>query len=185
MRSMSMALTLLLLFHPALLFPQKSPRHRFSHTENTYTFSGTFRIRADPACLLTILYEFDHFRQFMSHVKDIRCTRKGTGWYEVRYRYSRIFYSAETTFRRTLDLKKWKVDYEMISIRQSGLITPDIISITGYYSLTPEADGFRVTFFQQGKLASRMLSGVFFYHAEKEAIGFLKKMRQYARTHCH
>jgi hypothetical protein len=159
-------------------------RHQFSTTGNRYVFTGSFRVNADGKCLMDMLYEPDQLRQYARHADAVELVGEGDHWQTITYDYRKIFYHARSTFKRELDRNKDRITYRLTAIEQGGLVSPDIQSIRGYYGVSTENGGLRVTFHQEGVIGSGMLSGFYFYKAEKEAVGFVENMRDYALSHC-
>ena len=159
-------------------------RHSFVHSKTRYVFEGRFVAGADIDCLLHIFYDYEHFKVLMSHVEDIRLDRQGDGWYEVTYTYRNLFYKAVSTFRRTLDLENRRVRDELIRVRQSGVVVPEIHSIMGYYRMAPCPEGIQVTFFQEGRMEATFLGGFYFGFAERQAAAFMERVKVYAEKVC-
>lgn len=159
-------------------------RHSFVHSKTRYVFEGSFVSAADIDCLLHIFYDFEHFNVLMSHVDDIQLDRQGEGWYEVTYTYRNLFYKAVSTFRRTLDLENHRVRDELIRLRQSGVVVPEIHSIMGFYHMTPCPEGIQVTFFQEGRMEATLLGGFYFGFAERQAAAFMERVKVYAKKVC-
>lgn len=160
------------------------PRYDFRRNDLGYTFNGSFSIHADPRCLLDILFEYDHFIRIMAHANDFKRLEHGEDWYKLTYTFNKLFYEARPVFLRRIDHGARKVWYRLVRIEQKGLFTPEIVSIEGYYGVLPENGGYRVTFFQEGRVASRAMSGIFMNIAKKQAESFLEEMRAYALNHC-
>ena len=159
-------------------------RHRFSTTGNRYVFTGSFLVKADGKCLMDMLYDPDQLRRYARHADAVELVGQGDQWQTITYDYRKIFYHARSTFKRELDRDKNRINYRLTAIDQGGLVSPDIQSIRGYYGVSSENGGHRVTFHQEGVIGSGMLSGFYFYMAEKEAVGFVGNMRDYALKHC-
>ncbi|MFW5855418.1 MAG: hypothetical protein ACOCW9_08800 [Thermodesulfobacteriota bacterium] len=169
---------------PPVQGAEKEIRHRFSTTGNRYVFTGSFPVNADRKCLMDMLYEPDQLRRYARHADAVELVGKGDRWQTITYDYRKMFYHAKSTFKRELNREKNRIDYRLTSIDQGGLVSPDIQSISGYYGVSAENGGHRVTFHQEGVIGSGMLSGFYFYKAEKEAVGFVENMRDYALKHC-
>lgn len=175
----------------ALVFPSSIPaageeiRHRFSTSDDSYSFTGDFTIDAGKKCLLEMLYDPQRLRQYASHADGVELADHGEGWQKIIYDYSSLFYHSRATFRRRLDAEADRINYRLTAIEQYGLISPDISAISGYYQVSREKEWCRVTFHQQGVIGNGMLSGLYFYNAEKEAVAFLRNMQRYAAENCH
>lgn len=169
---------------PGRTTPEGEIFHTFHHTDTQYTFEGSFELAADPACLLNVLFDFDHLKNYVKHAKTATLLREGPRWQDVRYSYRSLFYDAETTFKRVLDAAAGRVDYRLVDITHSGLVDPDIQSISGYYGISRIPTGYRVTFYQQGELEAALLSGFYFYMAKNQAVSFVREIRDYMLSHC-
>jgi hypothetical protein len=159
-------------------------RYDFSHDETNYRFEGTFRAPAKADCLLRILFEFDHLKNYVTHTESATLEKSGEDWQEVTYQYRNLFYKARSTFLRTLNPAQNRVEYRLIHLEEGGMVRPDIRSISGYYGVTDEGGFRRVTFFQEGELGGGMLSGFYFNNAKKVAADFLREIEGYAETRC-
>ncbi|MFP4308048.1 MAG: hypothetical protein ACLFQQ_12600 [Desulfococcaceae bacterium] len=160
------------------------PNYHFSHDETRYRFEGSFQIQARADCLLKILFEFEHLKNYVAHTESATLDEAGENWQKVTYQYRNLFYKARSTFRRTLNPTKNRVEYELTRLDEGGIIRPEIRSISGYYGVSDEGMVRRVTFFQEGELAGGMLSGIYFNSAKKVAVGFLREIARYAESHC-
>jgi len=160
------------------------PRHQFTHDETRYRFEGGFQSEARADCLLGILFEFDHLKNYVTHAESVKLDNAGENWQEVTYQYRNLFYKARSTFRRTLNRSANRVEYRLIRLEEGGIIRPKIQSISGYYGVSDEGGERRVTFFQEGELAGGMLSGIYFNNAKKVAVNFLREIARYAEERC-
>lgn len=169
---------------PAAVAGDMASEYRFVHEENRYRFEGSFRSPGDADCLLGMLYEFDRYRESVTHAESLTLDERGEDWQIVTYRYRNLFYRARSTFRRTLDRAEGRIEYRLIHLEEGGLVRPGIRNISGYYGVRDEGDARRVTFFQEGALGGGMLSGFYFNHARDVAAGFLEEIRKSAERHC-
>ena len=159
-------------------------RHRFTTSGDSYSFTGEFTVDGGKNCLLDMLYDPEHLRQYARHADAVEVADQGNGWQTVVYDYSSLFYHSRSTFKRTLDSARDRINYRLIAIEQHGLVSPDINSISGYYKVTSEEEYCRVTFHQKGVIGNGMLSRFYFYTAEKEAVTFLDNMQRHAAENC-
>lgn len=173
-----------LAFKPAGSAAEEKINHRFSTSGGSYTFTGDFTVNADKNCLLDMLYDPQRLRQYASHADAVELADQGEGWQKIIYDYSSLFYSSKSTFIRRLDSEADRINYRLTAIEQYGLVSPDISSISGYYQVSTEQDGCRVTFHQQGVIGNGMLSGFYLHNAEKEAVAYLGNMQRYAAENC-
>ncbi len=163
---------------------QEIIKHHFATSGNRYTFTGSFTIEAEEKCLLNMLYEPEQLRQYARHADSVELAEEGDGWQIIIYDYSRVLYRSRSTFKRMLNTSASRIDYHLTAIEQHGLVSPDIRFISGYYMIAAENSQSRVIFHQEGVIGDTVLSGLYFYNAEKEAIGFVTNMQQYAMNHC-
>lgn len=187
MRSFPVFLALMifaLTVHSPSAAEKEAIRHRFSTSDDSYSFTGEFKVGGDKNCLLDMLYDPRQLRQYARHADAVEVADQGDGWQTVVYDYSSLFYRSRSTFKRTLDTARNRIDYRLIAIEQQGLVSPDINSISGYYKVTSEEGYCRVTFHQEGVIGNGVLSGFYFYTAEKEAVSFLDNMQRHAVENC-
>jgi hypothetical protein len=176
-----------LLSSPILLLGSKKKEcdYEFMQKDTYYSFRGSFLVKAEPDCLINLIYNYKNISKYSSGAKSIDLVRQGENWYEVTFVYRKlIILENQSTWRRTLKRDEGKVVFEMISSKNNLSIIPDVISSTGYYQITNKKDSCRVEYFQECRLGHGFLKGAYINTAQKEAIKFLQEFQEYIERSC-
>ena len=172
---------------PILLYGSKKKEfdYEFIQKDTYYSFRGSFIVKAEPDCLINLIYNFKNISEYSSGAKSIELVRQGENWYEVTFIYRKLLiFENQSTWRRTLIRDEGKVVFEMISSKNSLSIMPDVISSAGYYQIKNEKDSCLVEYFQECKLKPELLKGTYINKAKKEAIKFLQEFKEYIERTC-
>ncbi len=157
----------------------------FFQNGNYYSFRGTFHVKADPDCLLRVIFDYEHISQYTAGAKSTELLRQGIDCYEIAYTYRKfLIFENKSTWRRTLNRKEQKVIFEMMSSQNNLPLMPQLLSSSGYYQIKSESESYRVDYFQSGKLKDGFLKDRYYAQAKKDAIKFLKEFKQYIETTC-
>jgi len=62
-------------------------QYKFTQTDSSYIFYGSFKINANPKCLLEILFNFEHIRALALDAKEIQLIDQGNDWNQISYIY--------------------------------------------------------------------------------------------------
>lgn len=176
-----------LLSLPILLYGSKKKEldYEFMRNDNYYSFRGSFIVKAEPDCLINLIYDFKNISKYASGAKSIELVRQGENWYEVTFTYRKLlFLENQSTWRRTLNRDEHKVVFKMISNRNNLNIVPKMLFSTGYYQIRPEKEGCRVEYFQECKLMPGLLKDMYINKAKNEAIKFLREFKEYINKTC-
>lgn len=159
--------------------------YEFIQDATSYSFRGSFLVKADLDCLIDIAYKFEHISKYASDARSVELVQQGENWYEVTYTYRRlIIFENKSTWRRTLKRDRQKVVFEMVSSKNNINIMPNVLSSTGYYQINRENEGYRVEYFQKIILQPGLLKAVYIRRTKKEAITFLKEFKEYVEKTC-
>jgi hypothetical protein len=179
----------ILLCSPGVALAQKPEAnnvfYEFSQSDDRYTFYGSFFTMSDPDDLLHILYDFEHLTKFVTSADLIVLLRQGRNWYEVGYVYRKLLLETKFTFRKTLIREKQKITFELIACEQGDPTFPKILSSSGYYEIIPEEKGFRVTYYEEVRMGSKLSNGVYSLMAKKEAVKFIQTLKKYVERKCY
>jgi hypothetical protein len=159
--------------------------YEFFQSDDRYTFYGSFFTTADPDNLMHILFDFEHLSNFVTSPDSIVLLRQGKNWYEVCYIYRKLLLETKFTFRKTLIREKQKITFELIACEQGDPTFPKILSSSGYYEIIQEEKGFRVIYFEEVRMRSRLSNGVYSILAENEAVKFIQDLKKYVERECH
>ena len=176
-----------LLSLPILIYGSKKKKLNYEFIqENTYySFRESFFVKAEPDCLINLIYNFKNISKYTLSAKSIELIRQGENWYEVTFTYQKLLiFENQSTWRRTLNRDEHKIVFKMISNRNNLNIVPKMLSSTGYYQIRPEKEGCRVEYFQDCKLKPGLLKDSYINKAKKEAIKFLREFKEYIEKTC-
>jgi len=176
------------LFHHPL--PSQSEKidsvdYEFNHADSCYSFRGSFVIQAEFDCLIDILYDFKHLENIISSANSIILIQQAENWYDVAYTFKKFFFTNESVYRKTLKLDEQKIIFKMLSYKQNTNLIPEMLSSSGYYWIQCESTGYRIEYFQECKIKSSLLKGIYINKAKKESTKFMLELRNYIEKTCH
>jgi len=176
---------ILFLLHPLYAGQPHGLDHEFTEGERQYAFRGSFQVTGTERCLMEVIYDFGHISRYAAGARSIEKGLEGEDWYEVTYTYRRyLVFKNRSTWRRTLNRAKGRVDFEMTASENNLGMLPELLASTGYYQLAKEAQGYRLEYFQECSVSDGTFSARYLKHARKAAIRFLEEFRQYVMTTC-
>ncbi len=158
--------------------------YEFSRDGNLYTFHGSFRTFCDRDCLLDILYDFDHFTKFVTYPNALSLLQKADNWYDFCCTYRVLLSENKLVYRKTLKKEARKVTFEMIAGRQNIKLLPEVLSSSGYFEIIPEKDRYQVVYLHQDRLSPSFSRDIYLYLAKKEAVKFLRELKNYVEREC-
>jgi len=160
-------------------------QYRFTQTDSSYSFYGSFKINSDPNCLIEISYYHEHILALAPDAKEVKLLDQGSDWNQVSYTYRKyIFFENRTVWHRKLDKDKQKVDFCLLSSENNLGIMPRIISSSGYYKVINREGYLIMEYYQECELASASLTEYYLEQMKKEAINFIHRFSEYAEEHC-
>jgi hypothetical protein len=178
---------LALLGLPILLYGSKKKEleYEFIQDDTCYSFRGSFIVKAEPDCVINLIYTFNNISDYSLNAKSIELVLQGENWYDVTFVYRKfLIFENQSTWRRILSRTDHKIDFIMLSNKNNSTILPQMVSSSGYYKIRPETDNCRVEFYQECKLKSGFLKDTYIKEAKKEAIRFLKEFKGYIQKSC-
>jgi len=159
--------------------------YRFSQTDSSYTFYGSFEINADPKCLLEITFKYEHIAALASDAREVTLIEQGRNWNQIRYTYRKyVIFENSTAWHRKLDEENLRVDFSLLWSENNQSIMPRIISSSGYYQIIPGGDPIIVEYFQYCRLTEEPITQFYLDRVKKEAIDFMHHFAAYALEHC-
>lgn len=159
--------------------------YEFNHVDSCYSFHGSFVIKAEFDCLISVLYDFKHLKNIISSANSIILIQQGENWYDVCYTFKKFFFTNKSVYRKTLKLEEQKIVFKMISNRQNTKLFPKVLSSSGYYRIKRESTGYKVEYFQECKIKSTFLKDIYINKAKKESIKFMLGLEEYIERTCH
>jgi hypothetical protein len=158
----------------------------FTQSKQSYTFRGSFSLKAEPSCLLHVFYDFDHLSGIATDADSIALLRKGDHWYEVALSYRKLLLISSTfIYRRTLHQKENRVTFEMIESEQPSVFLTKVVSSKGAYEIKTEKEGCKVVYFQEWVIGSKLQDELFSQNVKKQALKILRGLKDYAGKVCH
>ena len=187
--SLFIVLFLFLFNHPHPLLSESGEidgvYYEFNHVDSCYSFRGSFVIKAEFDCLISVLYDFKHLKNFISSAHSIILIQQGENWYDVCYTFKKFFFTNKSIYRKTLKLEEQKIVFKMISNRQNTNLFPKVLSSSGYYRIKCESTGYAIEYFQECKIKSTFLKNMYIKKAKKESTKFMLELREYVERTCH
>lgn len=189
MRLLLIIITVTLLFWPPASQSEiqdfNNVHYEFTQSSNQYAVRGTFFVKCDPTCLLHIFYDFEHLPNIITDADSFVLLQKGENWYDASYVYSYLLLKGRFVYRKTLNQEQMKVCFEMIESDQPSSILPKVVSSKGYYEIKPEKEGYRVIYFEEVEIGSKLHNEVPLLMAKKEVVKFLKGLKDYVERECY
>ncbi|MBN1597217.1 MAG: hypothetical protein JW894_02900 [Bacteroidales bacterium] len=159
-------------------------QYSLTETDTSYTFKGTFKINADPGCLINIFFSYEHLCALAPDAV-VTLTEKGDVWNQVGYLYKKYgYFENRSEWFRELDKQHYKVKFTLISSENNKSIMPVMKSSSGYYQVKKKDNFYIVIYYQECTLSESALTNIYLNKAEKEAIIFLERLAEYSCTHC-
>lgn len=180
-------IVLVIVLIPMKLFAQEPNdiKYKFTQTDSSYTFYGSFKINADPKCLLEISFDYKHIRALALDAKEVQLIDQGSNWNQISYTYQKFaFFKNKTVWHRILNEENQRVDFTLVSSDNNRTIMPRMISSSGFYQIKQQGDYLIVEYYQQCQLTEELITKLYLNRAKKEAIKFIHKFSEYAGTFC-
>ena len=182
------AITLIMLLISAELFTQESNdiKFKFTQTDSSYKFYGSFKIKAHPKCLLEISFNYTHIRELALDAKKVQLISQGNNWNQISYIYRKfIFFKNTTVWHRTLNEENQRVNFALMSSKNNQKIMPRMLSSSGYYQITQEGEYSTMEYFQQCQLSEESITNLYIKRVKKNAMKFMHKFSEYANSFCN
>ncbi len=158
---------------------------RFTQTDSSYTFSGSFKINTTLKCLLEISFYYKHIRALALDAKEVQLIDQGSDWNQISYTYQKFtFFKNKTVWHRILHAENQRVDFTLVSSENNRTIMPRMISSSGFYQFEQQGEYFIVKYYQQCQITEESITNLYLNRVEKEAIKFMHKFYEYASTFC-
>jgi hypothetical protein len=160
-------------------------QHKFTQTDSSYTFNGSFKIIANPKCLLEISFNYKHIRELALDAKEVELIDQGINWNQISYIYQKFaFFKNKTVWHRILNRENQRVDFTLVSSENNNTIMPLMISSSGFYQIKQQGEYAIVEYYQQCQMTKELITKLYLNRARKEAIKFMHKFSEYARAFC-
>jgi len=160
--------------------------YKFTQTDSSYTFYGSFKIKANPKCLLEISFDYEHIRALAPTAKEVLLIDQGNNWNQISYIYQEfIFFKNKTVWHRVLNEEDQRVDFTLMSSENNQTIMPRMISSSGFYQIKQEEEYIIVEYYQQCLLTEELITKLYINKTKEEAIKFIHRFSEYAGAFCH
>jgi len=160
-------------------------KYTFTQTDSTYSFSGSFKIKANTDCLLDICFLHEHIRALAPDAKDVLIIDQGNDWNKISYIYKKyIYFENKSVWYRKRDREKQRIDFSLISSENNKTIMPKMLSSSGFYQINNGEKEIIVQYFQHCQLTKSSITKLYLNKVKKEAIQFIHRFSEYANTIC-
>lgn len=180
-------ITLAVLLMPLKIFAEEvnDIQYKFIQNNSGYSFFGTFRINANPKCLLEISFNYEHIRALAQDAKEVLLIEQGIDWNKISYTYERsLYFENRSVWHRTLNREKQRVNFILVSSENNRTVMPRIISSSGFYQIKLQEDYIIVEYYQECQLSESSLIKLYLNKVKKEAMKFMHDFLVYAKDHC-
>ena len=161
-------------------------QYKFTQTDSSYTFYGSFKINANPKCLLEISFEFEHIQALAPGAKEVLLIGQGSNWNRVSYTYCKFtWFKNKSVWHRVLNEEKQRVNFTLVSSKNNQLIMPRMISSSGYYQIKQQGEYVIVEYYQQCQLTDELITKLYLKRAKNEAIKFMHNFSEYTIGVCN
>ncbi len=179
---------LIILLIPDKLIAQESNdiKYKFTQTDSSYSFYGSFRIKAHPKCLLEISFNYDHIKALALDAKEVLLIYQGRNWNQISYTYRKfIFFKNRTVWNRIFDEDNQRVDFTLLSSENNRNIMPQMLSSFGYYQVKQLGAYCILEYYQQCQLTEKSITKLYIKKVKKKAIKFMHEFFEYASFFCN
>lgn len=185
-RTLIITVLVILLIPPTSLAQIPSPIHyKFTQTDSNYTFYGSFKIKADPECLLDILFNYKHIKALAVDAKEVVLIDQGKNWNQISFTYQKyIFFKNKSIWHRVLHEEDKRVEFTLLSSYNNRKVMPQILSSSGFYQIHKEGEFYLVEYYQECQLTEHGVTKLYLQRAKKGAIKFMHVFSEYAVSFC-
>jgi len=172
---------------PIRFFAQDSDdiEYKFTQTDSSFTFYGSFKIMVNPKCLLEISFDYEHIRALAINAKEVQLIDQGNNWNRISYIYQEfLFFRNQTVWHRTLNEENQRVEFTLMSSENNLTIMPQMISSSGYYQINEQEEYQVVEYYQQCKITEKLITKLYLNELKDEAIKFMHRFSEYAFAYC-
>ena len=154
--------------------------YQFEQKDSSYSFTGHFIIDSQPDLILRLIYTFENIPSYTPDIVSCNLDQESDYGYDVTYQYKKLLiFKNESKWRRTLLLDEDKIKFELISSNSNIDIFPEVLSLSGYYQVSPLDGRCQVKYYQEAEFIANKLKKVYIYEVKKSLIKFLTELRIY------
>lgn len=158
---------------------------RFTITDSTLSFYGSFTTNKSPDCLLEIFLNYNHIKALAPDDMDVQLVDQGNDWNQIRYKLQKfIFFENISEWHRKLDRGKQILDFTLVSSVNNQAAMPEMITSSGSYHVKEQGGDIIVEYYQHCQLTKTFITDVFLKMLKNEAIHFMERLSEYTNTNC-
>ena len=179
--------TRLIIMVPLTVFAdgENDIQYKFTQTDSTLSFYGSFKTNKSPDCLLEIFFNYKHIKALAPDAKEVQLINQGSNWNRIRYIYQKfIFFENISVWHRKLDLEKQRLDFILVSSLNNTVTIPKMISSSGFYQVKKQGEDIIVEYYQHCQLTKSLVTNLYLNIVKNEAIHFMEKLLEYSNTIC-
>ncbi|MFH0842211.1 MAG: hypothetical protein V1903_06280 [Bacteroidota bacterium] len=170
---------------PLIAYDPEDIQYKFSLTDSTLVFHGSFRTVSSPDCLLEIFFNYNHIKALASEGMEVQLVDQGTDWSLIRYKFRRfIFFENTSEWQRKLNRENQVLDIKLVSSVNNQAAMPRMISSSGSFKVREQGDEIIVEYHQSCRLTKTLITELFLKILRNEAIQFMQKLMEYTNTNC-
>ena len=163
----------------------KSVHYKFNETDSSYSFYGSFLVKAKPDCILNICFNQEHIKELAAEAKNVELLKEGINWNIMRYTYQKlIYFESKSVWYRTIDKEKQRIEFKMLSSKNSHEIMPKMLFSSGYYQLKKVGEYTQVEYHQQCQLNKVSLTKFQILFVKKSAVKVMQRFKKYMNQYC-
>jgi len=160
-------------------------QYKFTQTDSTLSFYGSFKTNKNPGCLLEIFLNYNHIKALAPDIMEVQLIDQGNNWNRIEYKFQKfIFFENISVWHRELDREKQRLDFNLVSSVNNQVAMPKMIASSGFYHVKKQGVDLIVEYYQQCQLTKSIITNLYLKILRNEAIHFIKKLSEYSDTNC-
>ncbi len=160
-------------------------QYKFTQTDTTLSFYGSFKTNKSPECLLEIFFNYYHIKALAPDIMEVKLIDQGNNWNRIEYKFQKfIFFENISLWHRNLDREKQRLDFILVSSVNSQVTMPKMIASSGFYHVKKQGEDLIVEYYQQCHLTKSFFTNLYLKILKNEAIHFIEKLSEYSNENC-
>ncbi len=153
----------------------------FTHSETQYEAIASFKCQAQSkAALLHLLFDFKNVKEELKDNCEVKMLEDKGDKHLISYRGSFLAWTAESSFERTLDIEKGRIDCKMVKFDDQGILSaPKVLSVSGFWQVKESGDAYIVQFKQTSAVEKTLLASVYFDQAKSDCLRNLAAIKRH------
>ena len=159
--------------------------YKFTQSDSNYAFYGSFKIKANPECLLDISFNYKYIKALAVDAKEVVLIDQGKNWNQISFTYQKYnIFKNKSIWHRVLNKEDKKVEFTLLSSHNNSKIMPQILSSSGFYQINKDGEFQIVEYYQECQLTEKVITKLYLKRAKKDAVKFMYLFSEYAATFC-